>query len=76
MGAIMQFESMVEETIISYLQKLDYSFVEDSDWLLNRELDEFINEEVLIDSIMRINNFNDIEIIEEVIRKIKNIENP
>lgn len=72
----MQFESMVEETIISYLQKLDYNFVEDSDWILNRELDEFINEEVLIDSIMRINNFNDIEIIDEVIRKIKNIENP
>ena len=72
----MQFESMVEETIISYLQKLDYSFVENSDWLLNRELDEFINEEVLIDSIMRINNFNDTEIIDEVLRKIKNIENP
>ena len=41
----MRFESMVEETIISYLQRLNYELIDDNDlWIQNRSLDEFINE--------------------------------
>ena len=73
----MRFESMVEETIISYLKRLDYVLVDDDDlWLQNRQLDEFINEELLLDCLSRINKTNDIEILDEVLRKIKNIDNP
>ena len=73
----MRFESMVEETIISYLERLDYVLVDDDDlWLQNRQLDEFINEELLLDCLSRINKTNDSEILDEVLRKIKNIDNP
>ena len=73
----MRFESMVEETIISYLQKLNYELIDDNDlWLQNRSLDEFINEELLLDCLSKINKTTDKEILDEVIRKIKNIDNP
>ena len=73
----MRFESMVEETIISYLERLDYVLVDGDDlWLQNRQLDEFINEELLLNCLSRINKTNDSEILDEVLRKIKNIDNP
>lgn len=73
----MRFESMVEETLISYLERLDYALVDDADlWLQNRQLDEFINEELLLECLSRINKTNDTEILDEVLRKIKNIDNP
>ena len=49
---------------------------DDDLWLQNRQLDEFINEELLLDCLSRINKTNDTEILDEVLRKIKNIDNP
>ena len=73
----MQFESMVEETIIGYLERLDYEFLNDSnEWLQNRDLDQFINDDLLRESIIKINKISDDDIIDEAIKKIKNIEYP
>ena len=72
----MKYESMVEETIIKYLERLEYEVVEESDWLTNRALDEFLNEELLFECLSKINKINDKEILDEAIRKIKNIDNP
>ena len=53
-------ESVVEESIISLLQDQGYEFVDtatgsSSYWLVNRQLDEFLNEELLRECLQRIN---------------------
>jgi len=73
----MVYESIIEETIISLLQNKDYEFIDDNDqWIQNRKLDEFINKELLIDSLMRINKTSDMNIINEAINTITRLENP
>lgn len=73
----MVYESLVEESIIELLQKLDYEFIEDDyDWIQNRTLDKFINEELLFESLVRINKISDEKIIGQAINAIKRIDNP
>ncbi len=73
----MVYESLIEESIIELLQELNYEFIEESNsWIQDRMLDAFINEELLFDSISRINKTNDIKIIEQAINAIKRIDNP
>ena len=73
----MGFETLVEETIVNYLQRLDYEFIEDNDyWLQNRQLDEFINEDLLLSCLSNINKTNDDDILREAVRKIKSIDMP
>lgn len=44
----MVYESVIEESIISLLQKKGYELIDENDnWILNRTLDEFINEDLL-----------------------------
>lgn len=70
-------ESVVEESIIKLLKNIGYEFIEKDDyWVKNRKLDEFINEDLLKDSLKRINKINDDEIIDEAIKTIKRIDNP
>lgn len=73
----MVYESVVEETIISLLQNQDYEFIDENDpWVQDRKLDEFINKDLLIDSIIRINGISDLNIINDAINTISRLENP
>ena len=73
----MKYESLVEESIITLLQNLDYEFIEeDYSWIQDRTLDKFINEELLYESISRINKISDDKIITQAINTIKRIDNP
>ena len=73
----MVYESLIEESIIELLQKLDYEFIEDDySWIQDRTLDKFINEELLFDTLVRINKINDENIINQAINTIKRIDNP
>lgn len=70
-------ESVVEGSIINLLKNIGYEFIEKNDfWLGNRKLDEFINEDLLRNTLKRINKINDDEIIDEAIKNIKRIDNP
>ena len=73
----MKYESLVEESVITLLQNLDYEFIEeDYSWIQDRTLDKFINEELLYESISRINKISDEKIITQAINTIKRIDNP
>ena len=73
----MVYESVIEESIIGLLQKLDYELIEENDnWISDRTLDSFINEELLFECLAKINNTNDHEILSEAIRIIKRLDNP
>lgn len=70
-------ENVIEESIIALLQTQGYEFIEpDSDWFSTRNLDEFINVELLEECISKINNTRDHRIIEEAIKTIQRIDNP
>jgi type I restriction enzyme R subunit len=74
-------ESDVEGSIISLLQKQGYEFVDTfegsaSSWFRDRQLDEFLNEELLRESIIRINPKLPYDDLEEAINIIKRIEQP
>lgn len=73
-------ENVVEDSIIALLQKQGYEIVDDSsesyDWLQNRQLDEFLNEGLLRESIHRINPNLPPEDIDETIQIIKRIDQP
>ncbi len=48
----MAYESVIEETIISLLQNKGYELIDENDnWILNRNIDEFINEDLLRECI-------------------------
>ena len=48
----MVYESVIEETIISLLQNKGYELIDENDnWILNRNLDELINEDLLRECI-------------------------
>lgn len=73
----MIYESVVEEAIISLLVKQGYELLDDQDsWVQERKLDEFINKELLIESIKRINNIADQKIVIDAINTITRLENP
>lgn len=73
----MKYESLVEESIIALLQDLGYEFIEeDYPWIQDRTLDKFINEELLYESLSRINKISDEKIIIQAINTIKRIDNP
>jgi len=69
-------ENVVEESIIALLQKIGYEYVENDDWILNRQLDEFIDESLLERCLIRINSVKDSKIIDEAIKTIFRIDNP
>lgn len=73
----MVYESVVEETIISLLQNQDYELIDENDpWIQDRKLDEFINRELLVESLARINQTTDLNIINDAINTITRLENP
>ena len=73
----MVYESDIEEAIIELLKNKNYEFIDLNDnWILNRKLDEFINKDLLLDCLSRINVTNDFEILNEAVNKITRLENP
>lgn len=73
----MVYESVVEESIISLLQQKGYELIDESNgWILTRKLDEFINGDLLLESLSRINGINNSLILNEAINAITRIDNP
>lgn len=73
----MVYESCVEETIVSLLQNKKYELIDEHDsWISDRKLDEFINKNILIDSLKKINNINDEDLLNEAFKVITILENP
>ena len=73
----MVYESVIEESIISLLQNKGYELIDENDnWILNRTLDEFINEDLLTKCLIKINKISDMNIIVDAINTIKRLENP
>lgn len=73
----MVYESVVEEAIISLLQKKEYELIdENSYWISNRKLDEFFNKTLLLECLERINHLNDEIILNEAINKITRLDSP
>ena len=70
-------ECLIEESIISLLQNIGYEFIDENDnWILNRNLDEFINEDLLRSCLISINNIDNENVISDAINTIKRLENP
>lgn len=70
-------ESDVENTLMDLISNKNYSMINDDDkWLQNRKLDDFINESVLLNSIKKINPNIREELLKEVIKKVKLIDEP
>lgn len=73
----MVYESVVEESIISLLQNKVYELINENDnWILNRTLDEFINEDLLKECLIKINKMSDMNVIDDAVNAIKRLENP
>ena len=73
----MVYESDIEEAIIQLLQNKNYEFIDENDsWISDRKLDEFINNDLLLDCLSRINGTNDFEILNEAVNTITRLENP
>ena len=52
----MVYERYIEESIISLLQNKEYELIDqDDDWISNRTLDEFINKNLLLECLRKIN---------------------
>lgn len=71
-------ESVVEEFIIEQLRQLDYEYINDTNcnWIVERQLDSFINEELLLESLIKINPNIRVEIFDTIISDIKKLESP
>ncbi len=71
-------ESVVEEFVIDKLLDLDYEHINETNdnWVTERKLDSFINEELLLSSMMKINKGISIDLLETAIAEIKNIDRP
>ncbi|MEG1567634.1 MAG: type I restriction endonuclease subunit R [Anaerovoracaceae bacterium] len=70
-------ESSLEKAIIERLTESGYSYAIDSDnWMLDRKLDSFINEERLLERLTAINPNVNVPILEQAIAAIKHIDNP
>lgn len=73
----MFYEYDIENTIIELLKNKDYEFADETDsWISNRQLDEFINKELFIECISRINDIYDDNILEEAYKTIIRLDNP
>ena len=73
----MIYESVIEESIISLLQNKGYELIDENDnWILNRNLDDFINEELLRECLMKINKISNVNVIQDAINSVKRLENP
>lgn len=73
----MVYENVIEETIISLLQNKGYELIDENDnWILNRNLDEFINEELLRECLIKINKISNNNVIQDAINTVKRLENP
>ena len=71
-------ENEVENTIISLLQEKGYLLKDKNNdqWFQKRNLDEFINQDLLKESLIKINNINNESVIEQAINYIKRLDNP
>lgn len=73
----MFYESEVEKTIIELLQDKGYSYIDDTNnWVVERQLSDFINEKLLLQQLIIINRGVKNRILEEAIKTIKNIDYP
>ena len=73
----MVYESVIEEAIIQLLQDKGYELIdENNDWILNRQLDEFVNKDLLLECLERINNIHDVNILNDAINNLTRLENP
>ena len=70
-------ESDVEEYIISKLESFGYDYLNNEDdefcWASARQLDEFINDEVLRNRLVKINKGINLSLIDDAITTIKRI---
>ncbi|MEA4162720.1 type I restriction endonuclease subunit R [Mycoplasma sp. 4404] len=70
-------EATIENSIIELLEKNGFEFLNfDDSWLSERKLDEFINKEVLLNSLIKINKFDDLEILNEAMNMLMRVDNP
>lgn len=73
----MVYESDIEEAIIQLLIKQNYEFINaDDNWISSRNLDDFINKDLLISCLSKINGILDYEILNEAVNTIIRLENP
>lgn len=70
-------EMHVEETILSLLEEQGYELLSDNDsWVINRKLSDFINDELLLSQLKKINKNASEEVLLEAINVIKRIDHP
>lgn len=70
-------ESTIENSILNFLQDNGFEFLDfDDAWLSERKLDEFVNKEVLLNALIKINRFNDLDVLNEAINTIMRVDNP
>lgn len=71
-------EKDIEISIISLLEQKGYQWItiDNDHWIQTRNLDDFINESLLRDSLIKINKINDHNVIQEAINTVKNLDNP
>ena len=73
----MVYESVVEETIISLLQNKGYELIDENDhWVAYRSLDEFINKDLLLECLRKINKVKSDGVLIDAINSITRLENP
>lgn len=71
------YEMTIEETVIDLLQKEGYELIADDDfWVVNRKLSDFINDELLLAQLKKINKDVREELLIETIATIKRIDHP
>ncbi len=73
-------EEKIEDVIISLLEEKGYQLIdkENNNWLKNKELNEFINQDLLLDCLKKINHtlaYKE-DILKQAINKITNFDNP
>ena len=73
----MIYESVIEEAIIQLLQNKGYELIDEYDsWISDRQLDEFINKELLLECLERINGIHDLNILKDAINTVTRLESP
>ena len=73
----MVYESVIEEAIIQLLQDKGYELIDENDhWISDRQLDEFINKDLLLECLEKINDIHDLNILNEAISTVTRLENP
>jgi len=68
-------EDSLERAIIEKLVAKGYTHASDSEWVISRTLDSFVNERLLLERLAVINNGVKLSILKEAVKKIKHIEN-